>query len=219
MNIKQITFPTGQYFQEEHPKKQIYLHHTAGNPDGEGTFRYWSNNNERVATCVTISGKIKDKPELDGLIVQGFPSKHWAYHLGIPTEVFAVNKVPYQRLDKISIGIEVCNWGPLKKEGNKFYNYVGREVPADEVCTLATPYKNYIHWHNYTDQQIESIKDLLIYWKQKYNIPITYNEDIWAVTPRALKGEAGVFTHNSVRKDKTDVYPHPKLIEMLKSLS
>jgi N-acetyl-anhydromuramyl-L-alanine amidase AmpD len=219
MNIKQIDFPKGQYLQEEHPKKQIYLHHTAGNPDGEGTFRYWATNNERVATCVTITGKIKDKPELDGLIVQGFPSKHWAYHLGIPTEVFAVNKIPYQRLDKISIGIEVCNWGPLKKEGNKFYNYVGREVPADEVCTLAKPYKNYLHWHNYTDQQIESIKDLLLYWKQKYNIPITYNEDIWAVTPRALRGEAGVFTHNSVRKDKADVYPHPKLIEMLKSLS
>jgi len=33
-----------------------------------------------------------------------------------------------------------------------------------------------------------------------------------------LKGKAGVFTHNSVRKDKVDVYPHPKLIEMLKSL-
>jgi hypothetical protein len=55
-------------------------------------------------------------------------------------------------------------------------------------------------------------------WKEKYNIPLTYNEDIWDITPRALKGEAGVFTHNSVRKDKVDIYPHPKMIEMLKSL-
>jgi len=38
------------------------------------------------------------------------------------------------------------------------------------------------------------------------------------VTPRALRGEAGVYTHNSVRYDKVDIYPHPKMIEMLKSL-
>jgi len=56
-------------------------------------------------------------------------------------------------------------------------------------------------------------------WKDRYQIPLTYHQDIWDVTPRALKGEAGVFTHNSVRFDKVDVYPHPKLVTMLKSLS
>jgi hypothetical protein len=34
-----------------------------------------------------------------------------------------------------------------------------------------------------------------------------------------LKNESGVFTHNSVRADKADVYPCPRLIEMLKSLT
>ena len=58
----------------------------------------------------------------------------------------------------------------------------------------------------------------MLLWKEKYNIPLTYNEDIWDVTTRALKGDAGVFTHNSVRYDKIDVTPQPKLIEMLKSL-
>jgi len=33
-----------------------------------------------------------------------------------------------------------------------------------------------------------------------------------------LKGENGVLTHNSVRPDKTDVYPNPKLVAMLKGL-
>ena len=121
-------------------------------------------------------------------------------------------------MDKISIGIEICNWGQLTLKDGKFYNYVNREVPADEVCELATPYKGYKYYHNYTDAQIQSTKELLLLWKEKYNIPLTYNEDIWDITPRALKGEAGVFTHNSVRKDKVDIYPHPKMIEMLKSL-
>jgi hypothetical protein len=218
MNIKQITFSEGQYFQEEYPKKQIYLHHTAGNADGEGTFRYWGNNNERVATCVAITGKLPNHPELDGLIVQGFPSKYWAYHLGIPTAVFVERQIPFQRLDKISMGIEICNWGQLTLKDGKFYNYVGREVPKDEVCELPVPYKGYKYFHNYTDKQIQSVKDLLLYWKEKYGIPLTYHEDIWDVTPRALKGEAGVYTHNSVRKDKSDIYPHPKMVEMLKSI-
>jgi hypothetical protein len=60
--------------------------------------------------------------------------------------------------------------------------------------------------------------DLLKLWKDKYGIDLTYNADIWDVTKRALSGENGVFTHNSVRKDKADVYPHPKLIEALKAL-
>ena len=65
---------------------------------------------------------------------------------------------------------------------------------------------------------IESVVDLLKLWKEKYGINLTYNEDIWDVTKRALSGENGVYTHNSVRKDKADVYPHPKLIEALKTL-
>ena len=86
------------------------------------------------------------------------------------------------------------------------------------MCELDTPYKGYKYYHNYTDAQIESTRQLLVYWGELYNIPLTYNKDIFDLTPRAYKGEAGVFTHNSVRPDKVDVYPHPKLIEMLKSL-
>lgn len=219
MNIRQIEFPAAQYMQEEHPKTQIYIHHTAGNADGEATFKGWAANPDRIATCVTISGKIAGKPELDGQIVQGFSSKFWAYHLGVKQDVFTAHRVPYKALDKTSIGIEICNWGQLTQTNGKFYNYVGKEVPADQVCELATPYKGFKFYHSYTDKQIESVKQLLLLWKERYGIPLTYQEDIWDVTPRALKGEAGVFTHNSVRKDKVDIYPHPKMVEMLKSLS
>ena len=79
MNIRQIEFPATQYIGEETKKKQIYLHHTAGNPSGEGVFNWWASNPERVATCVAISGPGSN----DGEIVQGFSSKFWGYHLGI----------------------------------------------------------------------------------------------------------------------------------------
>jgi len=217
MNIKQVAFPISQYFQEEHPKKQIYLHHTAGNASGEAVFLGWSSNSERIATCVSISGIGKNC--VDGQIVQGFSSKYWAYHLGLKQDVFTKAGVKYQSIDKISIGIEICNWGQLTLKDGKFYNYVNREVPASEVCTLEKPYKGFKYYHNYTDAQIASVKELLLLWKETYKIPLSYNEDIWDISKRALSGEPGVYTHNSVRKDKVDIYPHPKMIEMLKSLS
>lgn len=216
MNIKQISFASSQYIAEVHPKVQIYLHHTAGNPSGENVFKHWEANQERIATCVTISGIGKDC--IDGQIIQGFSSQFWAFHLGLKESIFQKYGVPYRSLDKISIGIEVCNWGQLTLKDGKYYNYVNREVAADQVCKLDKPFKGFQYFHNYTDAQIASVKELLLLWKDKYGIPLTYNEDIWDICPRALKGEKGVFTHNSVRKDKVDVYPHPKLIEMLKSL-
>jgi len=109
MNIKQVAFPANQYIQEEPPKKQIYLHHTAGNASGEQVFKAWESNAERIATCVAISGKGANC--VDGQIIQGFSSKHWAYHLGLQESTFQKHGVPYKSLDKLSIGIEICNWG------------------------------------------------------------------------------------------------------------
>jgi len=216
MNIKQVKFNESQYFAEVHPKSQIYLHHTAGNASGEQTFRGWESNAERVATCVVISGKGPNV--IDGEINQGYSSKFWAYHLGLKETTFQRHSIPYQSLDRISIGIEICNWGQLTEKDGKFINYVNREVAKEDVCTLDKFYKGHKYFHNYTDLQIQSVKDLLLLWKDKYGIPLTYHEDIWDICPRALKGEKGVYTHNSVRTDKIDIYPHPKMIAMLKSL-
>jgi len=58
-----------------------------------------------------------------------------------------------------------------------------------------------------------------LFWGQRYNIPLDYNEDVWDVTTRALSGEPGLYTHVSVRYDKSDVYPDPRLIEMWKGLN
>lgn len=218
--IKQVTLPETQYIKEETKKHQIVLHHTAGNSSGPGTIKMWANDDRgRIATCVVISGKGQSKDTYDGEICQAFSSKHWAYHLGIKTEVFKSKGLPQIAIDKHAIGIEICSWGPLEKRGDKFYNYVDQEVAADQVTKLDTPYKGHTYYHRYTDAQIESVKNLLLYWRDIYGINLTYHEDdMWTVSTRALKGENGLYTHNSYRKDKTDIHPCPRMIAMLKSL-
>lgn len=180
----------------------------------------WDNDDRgRIATCITISGKGLSKDTYDGEICQAFASKYWAYHLGIKPDVFRAQGLPYRSLDPIAIGIEICNWGPLTNKNGKYYNYVNRQVPADQVCELSVPYKGHKYYHRYTDAQIESVKNLLVYWKNIWNIPIDYREeDMWKVSKNALSAVPGVYSHNSYRRDKSDIYPCPRMIQMLKSL-
>ena len=218
--INQVPLKDSQYVKESIKKLQIVLHHTAGNSSGPSTIRMWDNDDRgRIATCITISGKGLSKDTYDGEICQAFASKYWAYHLGIKPDVFRAQGLPYRSLDPIAIGIEICNWGPLTNKNGKYYNYVNRQVPADQVCELSVPYKGHKYYHKYTDAQIQSVKDLLVYWKNLWNIPIEYKEeDMWKVSKNALSAVPGVYSHNSYRRDKSDIYPCPRMIEMLKSL-
>jgi N-acetyl-anhydromuramyl-L-alanine amidase AmpD len=210
MNIRQISFPKGQYYDVVFPKTQIYLHHTAGSPNADQVWDWWKTDKSPIATCVVIDDS--------GEIVQGFSSKFWAYHLGLKNSHFGMHGLHFKNLDKTSIGVELTNWGPLTEKNGKFYNYVNKEVPKERVCTLTEPFRGYKHFESYTDEQVQSLKELLLLWKEKYNIPITYTEELWKVSTKALNGDPGLYTHNSVRPDKIDIYPHPKIIEMLKSL-
>jgi N-acetyl-anhydromuramyl-L-alanine amidase AmpD len=208
--IKQARLKESQFFAELSLKTQIYLHHTAGGGNAEAVSRYWNGNTERIATAFIIGA--------DGLIVQCFSSKHWAWHLGVGQKEFKAQGVPYKNLNKTSVGIEVCNWGYLKEKNGHFYNYVNARVPDSMVTTLETPYKGYKHWYKYTDAQIESTRQLLVYLCETYDIPKDYRSEIFGLDIEAFKNTKGIYTHNSVRKDKSDIYPCPRMIEMLKKL-
>jgi N-acetyl-anhydromuramyl-L-alanine amidase AmpD len=208
--IVQRRLSKGQFFEEPSDKTQIYLHHTAGNGNAEGVSRFWNSNDSQIATAFIVGE--------NGTIVQCFSSKHWAWHLGIDSQDFATRGLPYKNLNKLSVGIEVCNWGMLKEKNGKFYNYVGGEINPSYVTTLETPYKGYKHWYKYTDAQIEATRQLVVYLCETYGIPKAYRKEIWSLDNEAFKGSKGIYTHNSVRKDKADIYPCPRMIKMLENL-
>lgn len=207
-----------EFLAEKHDKTQIYLHHTAGSASARNTVNNWNvDSRGRIATCVAISNK-GDKRSPDGEIVQAFSSQYWAYHLGVKASFFKEMGIPYKALDKTSIGIELCAWGPLRLKEDGYYNYVNRLVPEEDVCELPEAFRGYRYYHKYSDAQIESTYNLLKYWGDVYEIPLDYNEDIFELNEDALNGVPGVYTHCSVRPDKTDIFPQPELIQMLQSL-
>lgn len=227
--IIQYPLNIGQYTSMDTSSKkcQIYLHHTAGGPNPYGVVDYWNYNSEKVATPFIIAGyHVKNKAGQlwkDGDIIQCFSSKNYAYHLNVSSKG---NKAPSQYktsandqdLAERSIGIELCNYGYITRKGDQYFSYTGSQVSENNIITYNNRFKGNLYYERYTLGQISSLRELLIYLCDRYNIPRIYNDDIWGITERALKGEPGIYTHNSVRSDKSDVHPQPDLIEMLKTL-
>lgn len=222
--ITQYTLGAGQYFNEEHPRLQIFVHHTASGPNPFRCIDFWNSNPIQIGTSFVIGGEpSKDshgnEKWKDGEIVQAFSSKAWAYHLGLKQDVFTKNGVPYKSLDRTSVAIEICNWGGLIYKDGKYFNYVGGVVNSEDVVEYEKPFRGFKFFHKYTDAQIISTIRLVKYLCEKYNIPKTYNPDIWDISKRVLSGERGIATHVSVRVDKSDNSPQRELIQGFEALA
>jgi hypothetical protein len=219
--IIQYNLPSANYYQEEVPKKQIYIHHTAGASNPVPVIEGWKARTDHVCTAFVIAGKGPlGAGWKDGTIYQAFSSKYWGYHLGLKKKVFADAGVPYLPLDKSAVAIEICSWGALTlKPDGKYYHYLGKTVPAEEVIRLEEPYRGSNYYHRYTDAQLASLNDLLVYLCNKFTIPKTFHPDMFDISRNALTGVPGIWTHTSVRTDKVDCAPQPNLVRLLKSLS
>jgi hypothetical protein len=207
----------------------LFIHHTAGWNNPYSTVKSWNGDSRgRVATQFVMGGTsiLKGKygdDQYNGTVVECFPDNYVGWHTG---------KVKnFTKVSKLSCGIEICNFGYAEKKGDKYYNYVNVEVPADMICDLGYEFRGHQYWHKYTDEQIESLRLLILHIKKIYP-----KIDLAGGLPRLLKSgvspkdafeynsdcdngkELGVWTHTNIRKDKFDCAPQPKLIEMLKSL-
>lgn len=221
--IKMVPFATSQYMDESSPKTQIFVHHTASSPNPFGVVDWWITTPEKVATSFVIGGKPdKSGKWQDGEILQCFSSAKWAWHLGLKASHLKAGGSKASTnttLNREAIGIEICNWGGLTKTADGFKTYVGSKVPDDEVIEYPTPYRGYKYYQKYTPAQIQNVKELLQFLCDKWNIPSAYKGDrMFNICAEALQGEPGIWTHTSVRPDKSDCHPQPELIAMLKSL-
>jgi hypothetical protein len=220
--IEVVPFPDDQFFHEEMPKKQIVLHHTVSGDGVDGDIKTWEDDPTVVGTAIIV--------DRAGTPWQLFSSKYWAWHLGVGKKA----------LDSQSIGIEIDNWGWLipgdgtikqfgkRKNGTpkmiqtefgRYYTYYGypEAVPLQHY---PNKFRGYEYYEKYSDSQLKTVGELILFWHNKYGIPLDYNEDMWDVSPKALGGTPGIWTHCSYRpaSDKTDCHKQPELVELLKSL-
>lgn len=220
----------GEYVKEIIKKNTIYLHATAGSHRADWTIDGWNKDRTstksrlRVATAFIIGGPDKkglDKDLMDGKVFRAYNEDYWASHLGLKT---ANNN----ELNKQSIGIEICNYGPLTKtKDGKFLTYVNSEVDASQVCDLGYLFRGYQFHHKYSAKQIASLKELLIFLGDKYKIDLKSGLvkilDLpkgggFEINADALAGKHGIWAHVNVRRDKFDIHPQDELTTMLKSL-
>jgi hypothetical protein len=213
MEIIKKYLDNGQYVKEKTLKTSVVFHHTAGGHRPDFTIDGWNKDTlGRIATQYVIGGiSITDgNSDFDGKIYKCFEEENYAFHLGI--------KGNNNRFDKCSIGIEICNYGYLKKVGDNYINYVNKLVPSNQVVDLGYSFKGYRYWHKYSDKQIASLKFLLQDISKRHNIPIT--QVSFSFLENVLKQNEikGVFTHVNFRQDKWDCSPQPNLVNMLKEL-
>jgi N-acetyl-anhydromuramyl-L-alanine amidase AmpD len=211
--IKSVALPADQYKRVAHKKIQIFIHHTVSGPGVMGDINWWNQTEADVATCVIIDRK--------GVIHQAFSSRYWAHHLGIKSTVFRGLGLPSinSKLNKESVGIEIDSWGGLTKDGEDWKCTTGKIIPSEQVQLYPDGFRGYYAFEKYTSEQIEATRQLIVYWGDNYNIPLDYKGDgLWDMSNAALTGEGGVWTHVSVRPDKSDCHPQPELLAMLKGL-
>lgn len=231
MRTVDYILPFGEYYADIRKKDTVYIHHTAGGHRPDWSIDGWKHDRNKtggklaVATAYVIGGisTTSGNESYDGLVYRAFDEKYWAHHLGLKQQ-------NNRNLNQRSIGIELCNYGPLvlDREG-RFINYVNREVPASMVVTLDEPFRGYKYYHRYTDKQLDSLRTLLLGIAERHNIDIRKGMREFLQVPYsqsyafdlkddAMKGSPGLWTHSNVRKDKTDCFPQPELVSLIHSL-
>jgi hypothetical protein len=222
-NFKTYYLDKDEYHAGPNKPEYLFLHHTAGGENPFAVVDQWNDDARgRIGTEFLIGGpSVNGKgTKYDGVIVKCIPDGGFAAHLGDNGS---------QSMHNNSVGIEICNFGPLTKVGNVFKTYVGTIVHPDQVCNLGFKFRGSQYYHKYSEAQIEALRELILFIKERNGINIKKGLIEWLATKTpteafefnkdAWSGKVkGMLSHTSTRKDKTDISPQPELIKMLKSL-
>jgi len=207
-----------EYLKGPTKKEYLFLHHTAGGNNPYQVVTMWNNDTRgRVGTEFVLGGQsvFNGDPTHDGTVVQAFPEGAHGWHLGD-------NGSEY--MHSHSVGIEVCNFGPIK-DGK---TYTGQKANPTQVVDIKEAFRGHRTWHRYSNRQIEVLRSLILYIANRDSIDI-HKGLISEIKGKGAKGFdfnsdayygriKGMWTHTNTRKDKSDMFPQQELIDMLLSL-
>ena len=183
-----------EYFIKEKIEKQkIVLHHTVGNIYGD----FVTLTSQKQVGVAYLIGRT-------GTIIELFNPDYWSNHLG--KTALGGNR----EQSKISIGIEISNYGYLIRKDDILYTIYGTEYCkiSDTKNYEIKEYRGQKYWAKYTEEQYIAIKNLLKKLTKQYNIPYEFlpiNERMEYT--KSVISFKGIVTHVNYRKDKWDVSP------------
>ena len=216
--IHQHFLPRGEYLDGPTMKEYCFLHHTAGWHNPYKCIDSWGRDSRgRIATEFVLGGgSVKGNDDTyDGEMVQAFPEGGYGWHLG---------KNGSQYMHKHSVAIEICNFGYVKNGKT----YAGTTVAESQKVELPQAFRGYKTWHRYSDKQLEATRKWILFIAERDNMDVRDGLQKWikdeGVKAFDWKEDAyygrvkGLLTHTNTRKDKTDLFPQPELMDMILSL-
>lgn len=199
INRTKFRLPAKEYYPVDTHKDLIVLHFTAGQ-SAKSAFRTWADNPTHVATAYMV--------DPNGTIYEAFDPAYWAYHLGV--------KGTRGKHDKRSIGIEIANVGPLKRDpARPRLNWWPREWQA-KWCSLdekeryvESTYRNIDYFATMPGSQLNAVGELVRHLCDAFAIPrrIPGARRRAAFDAPFFAKWSGVAAHQNFRKDKWDVGP------------
>ena len=216
--INQKYMDKDEYLAGPTKKEYLFLHHTAGGHDPYSVIRMWNNDTRgRVGTEFVMGGQsvFNGNDIYDGTLVQCFPEGAYGWHLG---------ENGSQHMHTHSVGIEVCNFGPIKNG----LTYTNQKANPLQVVELKQQVRGSKFYHRYCDKQISTLKSFILFIADRDNIDVRKGlvQEIknkgaagFEFNSDAYYGKVkGMWTHTNTRKDKSDMFPQQELIDMLLSL-
>lgn len=144
----------------------IIIHYTAGS-SANSSVRHLSNPLVKASAHVVISPS--------GHIYQLVPFNTEAWHAG------KSNYMGRSNLNHYTIGIELANYGALKKEDDKYLTWFNKEVPREFVNVIDIKGST-TYWHSYSFLQLKRAYDLCRLLIDRY--PIKYIAGHSEISPR-----------------------------------
>lgn len=212
-----------QYVRSTSKKVGICLHHTAGDGNPHRVRDVWNGDDRgRVATHFVVGRTMTNgDSNYNGKVIQCMPLENWGYHIATPRMGFDSDH--NEKTNSGYIGIEICNWGMLKKEGNSFVNYTGQKVPDSQVVVLDKPFRTYKYWHAYTTAQLQAVEELVVALAQRFDFdmtpPFAQIDESWLeLSWEAMRRDRTLTTHTNFEYGKFDCFPQPEFLDMLRRI-
>lgn len=189
--------------------KRVCLHYTCAH-NVDGSIAHWNTKSFAGGTPFVIDRQ-------GNLYIVFDYRSGYSYHMGLKTESAYLR----DNFECATLGIELCNAGYTSKKNGLWVNPLGVVSDDANVVQINPPHRKNMYYEEYTDAQILTLTRLVVLLSLEFEFDISrLNMDtMFDYDPKwNINNRNGIITHCTVRQDKFDLAPTPKVVEFFNSL-